>query len=144
MLGSAVSVLMSKAERAGSALRWRTPSGRIGMLICVALAIFAMLAAPSQACGRHHAEADSVVHGSSLFASMAEAAHVSNMINRCGAPGPSDQDRCACCTTNSPMLKSAGLAQTFPSGRAIEIAARESLFASLGSIPELPPPILVV
>jgi hypothetical protein len=142
MPGRTMHVSMLKADGGGNALRWGALHHLGLLLVCLTLAIFALSGAPAQACGRHHSEPHSIVHGS---ASLVPAAIVGSMsmIDRCGLPGPSDQNRCACCTTNSPLVNSAGVALTIPSGRPIELASPRSPLASIGSIPELPPPIFV-
>ena len=144
MPGRATHVSMLKADGGGSALRLGALSVSFGLLlVCLTLAVLALSGAPAQAGGGHHPEPHSIVHGSASLVPAAIVGTNMSMIDRCGLPGPSDQARCACCTTNSPVLNSAGVVQTLPSGRPIELALPCSSLASIGSIPELPPPIVV-
>jgi hypothetical protein len=138
MPGSAMPASMPKRSWAG-ATRVAALIARLGLM----LAIVALLTTPSQACGRHHAEARFTGQWSASLGPTPIIVTGMRMtvVDRCGLPGPADQGRCPCCSGNSPVLASARVGQIIPSRRPIEIVSPESPLASIDSIPELPPPI---
>jgi hypothetical protein len=151
MSGLTMQVLLLKGGRGGDALRFVVAIARFAMLVSLSLATFAFLTVTaSQACVGHDGGAHFISQKSSspalrsIAANGARMTMIGNADFGCGAPGSTDQTGCACCSTHSPAINTAGVAQFPPSGRPIEIAPRKSLLASIDSIPELRPPIVFV